>query len=424
MSLFRELNNCLCCLFKTEILLDLEYQPLANNFHELNEKEENFPLKMLFCLKCFHCQLSHAIDPSILFKNYKYVSGTSKTGMRFFKDNSEFIHNYKSINNGLERPEVEDDGERGNSVGDSRRRLILDIAFNDGSQLDFFKQLGWTTYGIDPATNLYELTTNKGHNIICDFWNIENAKKMPVMDVILAQNVFAHTEKIDEFLQACKIIMNDTTSLFIQTSQKNMIVNNEFDTIYHEHISFFNTKSMNTLVSRNGLVLNRVLENDIHGCSYIFEIKTIKDDSIYNVDMYLTKEDDNGLYKIDTYKNFNINSKISLENLKNTINEYKNKDYKCIGFGAAAKGQTVICYGNIILDYIIDENPLKIGLYSPKMNIPIVDLKHFENDESNKFLVVVLAWNFSEEIIEKINKLNKKCEIVIIKKYFPLLEII
>ena len=108
--------------------------------------------------------------------------------------------------------------------------------------------------------------------------------------------------------------------------------------------------------------------------------------------------------------------KISLENLKNTINEYKNKDYKCIGFGAAAKGQTVICYGNIILDYIIDENPLKIGLYSPKMNIPIVDLKHFENDESNKFLVVVLAWNFSEEIIEKINKLNKKCEIVIIKK--------
>ena len=402
MSLYRELNNCLCCLFNTETLLDLEHQPLANNFHELNEKEEIFPLKMMFCLECFHCQLSHAIDPSVLFKNYKYVSGTSKTGMRFFKDNSEFIHNYKSINNGL----------------------ILDIACNDGSQLDFFKQLGWTTYGIDPATNLYETTINKGHNIICDFWNMENAKKMPVMDVIIAQNVFAHTEKIDEFLQACKIVMNDTTSLFIQTSQKNMIMNNEFDTIYHEHISFFNTKSMNTLVSRNGLVLNRVLENDIHGCSYIFEIKTIKDDSIYNVDMYLTKEDDIGLYKINTYTNFNINSKISLENLKNKIDEYKNNDYKCIGFGAAAKGQTVICYGNIILDYIIDENPLKIGLYSPKLNIPIVDLKHFENDESTKFLVVVLAWNFSEEIIEKINKLNKKCEIVIIKKYFPFLEII
>lgn len=155
--------------------------------------------------------------------------------------------------------------------------------------MDYFKNLNWNTYGVDPAENLIPITKSKGHNVICDFWNDAAALKLPKMDVIIAQNVFAHTEYIDNFLKSCKLIMHDNTSLFIQTSQKNMIINNEFDTIYHEHISFFNTKSMNILVSRNGLVLNRVLENQIHGISYIFEIKVQKDLKIYNIHRYYTQ---------------------------------------------------------------------------------------------------------------------------------------
>jgi len=400
MKLFNNLDKCLCCLKNIETVLDLGEHPLANNFHKLNETENLFPLKLNYCLTCFHCQLSIAIDPTILFKSYKYVSGTSQTGLDFFKENALFIHNYINKENGL----------------------ILDIACNDGSQLNFFKELGWETYGVDPAENLYEITKKCGHNIICDFWNSDSAKKLPTMDIILAQNVFAHTEKIDDFLQACKLVMNDSTSLFIQTSQKNMILNNEFDTIYHEHISFFNTNSMNKLVLRNGLTLNRVLETTIHGCSYIFEIKKNKDNSIYNIEQQLHREKDNGLYQTDTYNNFNLKSKQSLENLKNEIETYKKNGYICIGFGASAKGQTVICSGNIMLDYIIDENPLKIGLNSPKLNIPIVDLNKFKDDSSSKILVTILAWNFADEIIEKIKSLNKKAEIIIIKRYFPCIE--
>ena len=193
--------------------------------------------------------MSESVAPEILFKNYKYVSGTSQTGKDFFKWNADFIHNY---------------------VG--RPGKILDIACNDGTQLDFFKELGWETYGVDPATNLVPIALKNGHNVICDFWNEHISKKLPIIDVITAQNVFAHTQYVDEFLQACKLVMDDNTSLFIQTSQKNMIINNEFDTTYHEHISFYNTKSMKTLVERNGLFLNRVLEAEIHGNSYIFEI--------------------------------------------------------------------------------------------------------------------------------------------------------
>jgi prolyl-tRNA synthetase len=102
--------------------------------------------------------------------------------------------------------------------------------------------------------------------------------------------------------------------------------------------------------------------------------------------------------------------------------KYKDEKYKCIGFGAAAKGQTVLCYANIFLDYIIDENPLKIGLYSPKLNIPIVEISKLKEDTSEKILILILAWNFSKEIIEKIKKVNKN--VVIIKKYLPCLEII
>jgi hypothetical protein len=181
---------------------------------------------------------------------------------------------------------------------------------------------------------------------------------------------------------------------------------------------------MNELVLRNGLVLNRVLENEIHGTSSIFEIKKVKDDSIYNVDKVLEDEKNKNLFEPSLYKNFAFNSIKSLEKLKNTINDYKKNNFKCIGFGASAKGQVTLCAGDIKLDYIIDESPLKMGLYSPKLNIPIVGIKTFEDDDSEKFLIVILAWNFSKEIISKISSFNKKSQIVIVQKYFPFLEII
>jgi 2-polyprenyl-3-methyl-5-hydroxy-6-metoxy-1,4-benzoquinol methylase len=393
------LSICLCCNKQNKLFLDLGLLPLANNYHEKDINCNEYPLKLMVCSNCFHCQLSHAVNPEYLFKSYKYVSGTSKTGLDFFKNNAIFITNYKK-----------------------KTGKILDIASNDGSQLDFFKELGWTTYGVDPATNLCPIATNKGHNIICDFWNENIAKQLPIMDVITAQNVFAHTQYVDKFLNNCKIIMNDETSLYIQTSQKNMIVNTEFDTTYHEHISFFNTRSMKTLIDRNGLYLNRILEADIHGKSYIFEIsKTYKIEN-NNVNEYLLNEEQLGIYDLKTYYEFNLKTQNIASNLKLKLLEFKDEKYKCIGFGAAAKGQTVLCYANIFLDYIIDENPLKIGLFSPKMNIPIVDINYFINDKNqynNKFVIVILAWNFAKEIKEKIKKYKGEKEIIIIETYFP-----
>ena len=407
-----ELISCLCCKTENKLFLDLGLQPLANNYHEKDEHCDVYPLRLKYCPNCFHCQLSHAVNPELLFKTYKYVSGTSQTGMTFFKDNAKFIDDYYNSRNTSVFTNVS-----------SKEKKVLDIASNDGSQLDCFKTLGWTTYGVDPATNLVPIAIEKGHQVICDFWNENVAKQLPIMDVITAQNVFAHTQYLDEFLQACKLIMDDNTLLFIQTSQKNMIINNEFDTTYHEHISFYNTKSMKTLVERNGFFLNRVLQAEIHGYSYIFEIGKVSNlETKVIVNQYLKEEDDKGIYNEQTYINFNKKTQVIVSNLKQEIYDFKANGYKCIGFGAAAKGQTVLCYGEIGLDYIIDENPLKIGLLSPKMNIPIVSIDHFINDTNisgNKYVILILAWNFATEIKEKIRKHkgDKKC--VVLEAYFP-----
>ena len=402
-----ELKTCLCCLNKTNTLLDLGTQPLANDFNEYGQVNKIYPLSLKYCETCFHCQLSHSVNPEILFKNYKYVSGTSNTGLKFFKDNAKFINELV--------------------INENKIKKVLDIACNDGSQLNYFKELGWDTYGVDPAENLCPIAEKQGHKIICDFWNESSARKLPIMDVITAQNVFAHTRYLDDFLQNCKVIMNEESHLFIQTSQKDMIINGEFDTTYHEHISFYNTRSMDILTRRNGLVLNRIHEHSIHGKSYIFEIKLSKDQSIYNVNEHLLIEENVGLYNSITYDKFRLNAERTVLNLKLVIEKYLNQDYKIIGFGAAAKGQTVLCYGNIDLEYIIDENPLKIGQYSPKLNIPIVSIDHFKNDYTNSntnFLIIILAWNFATEIKQKIfdttnsNNSNKN-KVVVVEKYFP-----
>ena len=408
-----ELIKCLCCKTENKLFLNLGLQPLANNYHEKNELCDVYPLKLKYCPNCFHCQLSHAVNPELLFKTYKYVSGTSQTGMTFFKENAKMIDDYYTSRNITK------------IFTNTTKKNVLDIASNDGSQLDCFKALGWTTYGVDPATNLVPISINKGHNVICDFWNETVANQLPIMDVITAQNVFAHTQYLDEFLQACKIIMDNNTLLFIQTSQKNMIVNNEFDTTYHEHISFYNTKSMKTLVERNGLFLNRVLDAEIHGHSYIFEIGKVSNlETNVIVDKYLKEEEERGIYNEQTYIDFNEKTQVIVANLKQEIADFKANDYKCIGFGAAAKGQTVLCYGEIGLDYIIDENPLKIGFFSPNMDIPIVSIDHFINDTNannseNKYVILILAWNFATEIKEKIRKQkgDKKC--VVLEAYFP-----
>ena len=407
MSKYNVANTCRCCGSDVISYLNLGDQPLANSYHYENETLDTYPLCLAVCQSCFHNQLTVVVDPDEMFKNYLYVSGTAKTLHDYFDWFAEYTVGRKSSSTDIS---------------------VLDIACNDGTQLTYYKQRGCEVWGVDPAENLTDLAKNNGVNIKVAYWDSNVAQELITtrqkpFDIITAQNVFAHTHDILEFLSACKLVMDDSTDLYIQTSQARMFDENQFDTAYHEHLSFFNTKSMKTIVERAGLFLNEVQLTNIHGISYVFRInKTAQDDS--TVVQEMRNEELRGLYSMETYHKFADNAKTVVTNLVSCIQELKKDGYKVIGYGAAAKGMTVLNFANIdstLISYIIDDNPLKVGRLTPGSNIPIKSADVLDI-ETEKLAVIPLAWNFFEEISMRVKSRVKSTDVRYVK-YFPTLHV-
>jgi len=381
MKNFKIIKSCRCCKNKNLIkILNLKNQPLANLYHDGSTLQEQYPLFLNLCPKCFHSQLSVAVNPDLMFKNYLYVSGTSNTLNQYFNWFTEMVEK-TCIKQGS----------------------VLDIACNDGTQLKKFKLNGWKTVGIDPAINLFEKSKLNADQIIVDYFNLNSIKKINLkhFDAIIAQNVFAHTDDVESFLLTCKELMNESSKLYIQTSQADMIENNQFDTIYHEHLSFFSTKSIKILVERLGLKLLSIYRTPIHGTSYIFVIGKSGniDDSVQKS---LIQEEKSGRYDLKTYKKYKNNVNKIIKNFQNTIQNYKNKGYLIVGYGAAAKGNTFLNASNVKLHYVIDDNEEKQNLLLPGTNTLIVN-KKFIKTLANNTLFVPLAWNFYNEIKNTLN---------------------
>ena len=395
----KELKECLCCgSEKLKLVLDLNEQPLANSFKKTAEEDEpTFPLRLNICEDCTHLQLSHAVNPDLLFKNYLYVSGTSQTLRDYFDWFAKETLTYA--------PDA---------------KTALDIACNDGSQLNSFKALGLKTFGVDPAENLHPLS-NANHEVVCDYFKEKYVYhyKMKQLDIITAQNVFAHNPNPLEFLQTVKKLMSEHTLVFIQTSQADMVLNNEFDTIYHEHINFFNINSMNKLAKRAGLHLVDVIKTPIHGNSYVFVLSW--NSRPYNIQNLIKME--SKLNKIQTYDDWVSTVQLNMSVLKSTIQKYTSDGYKVVGYGAAAKGNTLLNYINVPLDLIIDDSPLKQNMYAPGTNSPIKSIDALkEYSKEDKILFMPLAWNFFTEISQRIKQVRDEPQDLFLK-YFPEVEV-
>jgi SAM-dependent methyltransferase len=393
----KELTECLCCGSQhLELTLDLGVQPMANSFiDDPAIPEYTFPLVLNRCTECSHLQLSYAVDPDLLFRNYLYVSGTSQTLKDYFDWFVNLVFDYCQ----------------------GTPKSVLDIACNDGTQLNSFKAKGLTTYGIDPATNLHPISS-ANHEVVLDYFTNEYVEhyKSKNLDIINAQNVFAHNDYPLDFLKQCKEIMHDNTVLFIQTSQADMVKNNEFDTIYHEHLSFFCANSMNELAKRAGLHLVDVAKTPIHGTSYLFVFT--KTPRAVNIDHILDEERTAGLQDPQTYVEYARRAEQVVVDLKNTIAEYRAAGYVIAGYGAAAKGMTLLNFGNINLDFVIDDNPLKQGLFCPGVHTPVVPIDFLDSIIDVKVAFIPLAWNFFKEISTNIKrKRNQEGDVFI--KYFP-----
>lgn len=377
----QKIDNCLACGSDNLMpVLDLNTQPLANSYKKGKyAAEESYPLAINVCKNCHHVQLTHMVDPDLMYKDYLYVSGTTKTYLDYMDWFGPFCRE---------------------KHGDPKS--VLDIGCNDGSQLNVFKSMGLDTYGVDPAVNLYPLSS-ENHNVCCGYFDDNYKQKV---DLIISQNSFAHNQNPLEFLLNSKNNLNPNGLIFIQTSQSNMITHNEFDTIYHEHISFYNIKSMKMLCNRAGLNLIDVVKTPIHGISYVFIISADRE-APYTIDNLIAMETVSGLYNDVTYQEYSETCLKSVEKSKNYIDSMKKNGAIIVGYGAPAKGNTFLNFSKIRMDFIVDDNKLKQGMFTPGSSIPIVSSDDIKNLNPDVFVVFVpLAWNFFKEIKQRIKAIR------------------
>lgn len=394
---YQTLDHCVACGGQNlNQIIDLGHQPLANDFLPLGTNLETFPLSLNYCDNCFHGQISIAVNPERMFREYNYVSGTSQTLYEYFEWLREEIYR---------------------NHGDTGK--ILDIGSNDGTFLSTFNGSSWATLGVDPAINLIREALRVGVMTIPSFFTEKLSNLLsPNFDVVIALNVFAHTAEPLDILLGIKNCLDVNGIAYIQTSQANMFQDGEFDTVYHEHISFFCVRSMKALLKRAGLSLIDVDLVPIHGTSYLWKIG-----HEFRGTNSIAREQDEinmGLYQPEIYSEFRKRVEIRTQEVNLVVEEFRRKNYVIASYGAAAKGNTFINYARLSLDYIFDDTIFKVGKFSPAGGC-VVSSPTIMSNLAEPMLIIIPAWNFKKEIIEKIKKLRNNLDDEYLV-YYPALE--
>lgn len=388
-------NDCRICGSKNLVkILDLGETPLANGFltkEELGKQEENYLLAVYFCKDCSLVQLLDVVNPKILFGKYHFMTSASKPSVEHFaKFGKELLDNFIK----------------------SKDDLVIDIGGNDGTLLENLKNY-CRVLNIEPASNIAEISANNGIFTINDFFSSELAEKVlskhGKASVISANNIIAHTDKVkDVFAGANLLLKDDGIFVFEAHWIKNLIGEGGFDQVYHEHLCYYSLHALKVLVETNGFFINDVKSVPMQGESLrVYAGKAKK--SSANVDEFLKKEKEPGLTKVEAYLGFSDKVVKNAENVKKLLASLKRQRKKIVGYGASAKGNTLLNYfeiGNDILDYIVDTTPLKQGLYSPGTHIPVVHPDKLKEETPN--YVFILAWNYANAILEKESDLRKR----------------
>ena len=387
-------NNCrVCGSNNLKSVLSLGKSPLANNLldkEDLN-KEELFPLEMMYCENCHLCQLSYVVPPEKMFKHYLFLTSTTATTRDHFKEMAEKVRNELRLNS------------------DS---LIADIGSNDGTLLKYFKEMGMKVIGIEPAENVSKIANDAGIPTLTGFWNKEIVeeilKSKGKVDVVTAANVFAHVKDIKDFTENVKLLLKDYGAFVIEAQYVlDTIRGLTFDNIYHEHLSYFSALSLNEFFKRNGMEIFKLERLDVHGGSIrVFVQKSggrhIKDIS---VERFLNEERNLGLDKFSTYQNFAQKIMDKREKTRELLREIKSHGKRIVGYGAPAKATTSLNFyqiDNSYIDYIVEDNPLKYDKFVPGVKIPIRSKEYLSSNVPD--FVYILAWNYTDEIIK--NNLN------------------
>lgn len=393
-SIAKPHSECRVCGSKNMTkYLDLGLMPLANNldFTARSAKDkERFPLQVLFCNDCALSQLSVVIDPGKMFGHYVYRSSINK-------------------------PYITHCERMADTIILDENSFHIDIAGNDGALLKVFKdRFNHKVLNVDPAENLTAIAEQQGIRSTTEFWSMEVAQKIREgigqADLITATNVFAHLDNVKEFIQACNYVLKKHGVLIIENPYLvDFIENMEFDTVYHEHVTYWSVIPMCNLVSQFGMSVINCIKQDIHGGTMRYVIA--KDDSEHptnkNVLDYYQKEQAMGYDKFPAYSNWSEQVKGLIQDFGQQLLKLKKEGYSIAGFAASAKGSTLLNCAGIntdIISWVADETPDKLGKFQPGTGIPIVHKSRIIKDSPD--YLVILSWNFTLEIKKRVRELG------------------
>jgi len=385
--------DCRCCGKKDlKRVVSLGLQPLANNLKTKKKQEiDTYPLEMNYCPNCHNCQLSVAVDPKKMFSNYLYTSSTSKTFRDHFVNAAKKYVKEFNLN--------------------TKKSYILDIGSNDGIALKPFKKLNFKKIlGIEPAKNLANLANKNKIKTFNGFLTKKNLKKIKKnADLILASNVFAHSDDLKEMAECMISLLSKKGIIIIEVQYlMNTLQDLTFDNIYHEHYNYWSLTSLINFFKKFNVKIFRAEKIKTHGGSlriYIQKKKNIKVDK--SVNKILKEEEIYGIKNYNTYKNFGKRIYKIRDNVIKNINKLKKDGNTLIGYGAPAKATTALNFFGISneIDCIIEDNKLKQGKIIPGVNIPIISK---ENIKKKLDILIVLAWNFFKEIKRENRHLSKQ----------------
>jgi hypothetical protein len=374
-----------------EILLDLGFSPISNDFLE-SEKEVSalYPLILLVCKDCEFLQLSEVHDREIHFnKIYPYFSRNSKTWVSHCYLSSKALFERFSLN---------------------KNDLVIEVASNDGTYIENFLNLGMTVLGIEPSANVADVAIKRNIPTRVEFFSKEMAIRLReeglLPKLIVGNNVLAHVPNIVDFLSGISILLSADSAAVIEFPHATqMILNNQFDTVYHEHYSYLSLQSLIPILEKVGLEVFDVEEHPLHGGSLRIFLQASGGKRMVetSVERILRFEKQLSPLTPSVRENFQRRQVDVVRDLKNKLNAYKKAGFRVVVFGAAAKGTTLLNVAKVdssLIDFAVDSSEAKQGRWIPGTGIEIRHPNELHQNPAD--VILILAWNFAEEIILQI----------------------
>jgi len=398
-----------CCRFcQTQLhhtFVDLGMSPLSNAFlnpEQLDKKEPFFPLHAYVCEQCFLVQLEEFEHPEEIFSDYAYFSSYSESWLDHARKYTEMMIERFSLNSSHQ---------------------IIEIASNDGYLLQYFKENNIPVLGIEPAANVADVAIKKGIETRIQFFGKETASALRSEsicgDLILGNNVLAHVPDLNDFVAGLKIALAECGIITMEFPHLlNIIKEHQFDTIYHEHFSYLSLYTVDQVFNKHQLKIFDVEQIQTHGGSLrIFCCH--EEDNTQEISPRVNEikqlELNSGLDQLDTYLDFTDKVQQTRQSLLDFIIKAKEQNKAIVGYGAPAKGNTLLNYCNIktdFIDYTVDRSPHKQGKFLPGTHIPVYPVERI--NETKPDYILILPWNLREEITQQLEYTNRwGCKLIL-----------